>query len=118
MMPSADLAFRVDPGSAALPEQKECDFEQVSKDTMADRRVFKLEAVPKRDAAESDFLSTPTQVTFWADAETWNVLGWELKTSDGKCACARSPWNTAYSSQRTSSNSILQLVPGNWTFRR
>ena len=70
---------------------KECDFKSLSKDTMAGRKVFKLEAVPKRATEESEFLHPLIQVTFWVDAETWNVLGWELKTSDGKmCMCTKS----------------------------
>ncbi len=70
---------------------KECDFEKLSKDTMAGRKVFKLGAVPKKSASESDFLNVPTRITFWVDAETWHVLGWELKMSDGKmCMCTKS----------------------------
>ncbi len=70
---------------------KGCDFKRVSKDTMAGREAFKLEAVPKEKAAESPFLNFPSRVTFWVDAKTWNVLGWEWKTSKGKsCMCARS----------------------------
>ncbi len=70
---------------------KECNFERVSKDTMAGREAFRLEAVPKEKGAESPFLDLPSGVTFWMDAKTWNVLGWELRTPHGKmCMCTKS----------------------------
>lgn len=63
---------------------EECDFKRPTEATMAGRQVFKLEAIPKESALESDFSDAPSEITFWIDRVTWNVLGWKWSAATGE----------------------------------